>query len=196
MKKIFSLMWVLHSLTALAQEDSVKFSLQNPMKEGVFLTYKDFRRNTPISKDSIYVIKKSESGLLGIKLKENEMFTYLLNGIKMTAKVSSVYAYKEKQDGRIYINYDKTFYQLATFGPILSFFMKHDYSPNIGATLYMASIYDGHFSTASPKRLKQLIANDKELLKEYEDIGFKDRVNSVGTYIKKYDDRNSVYFLR
>src|ERR1700741_3657123 len=101
-------------------QDSIAYSKDFRLYEGLYLTYQDFRYNWPIPKEKIITkINKDQLDFYS-KLIEEEFIDYQdRDGSVTKIKSESVWGYC--QNNIIFINQDKNFYRIPVFGAISNF---------------------------------------------------------------------------
>lgn len=201
-----------------AQNDSVPYSRDFVMKEGIYLTYLDFRSNTPILKNSIKSKQDREQLDFLVKtLEENDTITYLLNGKEQRINTDSLWGFC--QNKTIYINYLKKFYRIPVFGNISHFIAAVEittYPPasyynnaayyNAGATAiampvkskeirqFMLDFYTGRVLDFNAEDFTELISRDKKLSDEFNALKRRKQKKLIGVYLRRYNDAHPVFF--
>ncbi len=147
---------ILLGFKAFSQADSLKYSRDFLLNEGLYLTYSDFRHNWPISKEKIITDIKKEQLDFYSKLIEDEKIEYVeRNGKNDKVRSENVWGYC--QNNVIYVNLRKSFFQIPTFGAISYFIASVDintYSPGVNMFIG-APIQTG--GTTNAKELREFL---------------------------------------
>lgn len=196
-----------------SQSDSVGYSADFMLYEGLYLTYQDFRHNWPISKEKIISNLNKDQLDYYTKLIENEKIEYIeRDGNKDYVRSSEVWGYC--QNNIIYININKSFFRVPVFGAI-SYFLAtvevNNYSPGYNVFIngnlpagqkgkvtelreFLMNFYTGELFQFSPEKLEELLKPDPAVLKEYLALNKKKKKESAAKYIRMFNDTHPVYF--
>lgn len=193
----------------LAQGDSVAYSKNFNLHEGLYLTYPDLRHNWPIAKEKI--ITKIDKNQLDFytKLIESEHIEYIeRDGTK--ARINSAKTWGFCQNNVIYININKTFYRIPVFGAIGYFVAAIEiktYSPGYNVFInssggntttemreFLLDFYSGNLNEFSTDLLLEMLKKDEEIYKEYADLSKKNKKDLASRYIRKFNEKHPVYF--
>ncbi len=114
-------------------QDSVAFSMNFQLYEGLYLEYTDLRHNWPIAKEKIITnINKDQLDFYTKLLAQDKIEFVERDGSKTYIQPSKIWGYC--QNNVIYINYQKNFCRIPVFGAI-SFFVGvvevTNYSPGV-----------------------------------------------------------------
>ncbi len=198
---------------ALSQGDSLMYSKDFLLNEGLYLTYSDFRHNWPISKEKIITeIKKDQIDFYS-KLIDEEKINYVeRNGVNDVVKSEKVWGYC--QNNIIYINLRKSFFRIPLFGSISFFIATVDvnaYSPGvnmfIGAPVqvggtapakelreFLLDFYTGNIYEFSTDKILELIKSDSIISAEYSALSKKKKKELASKYIRMYNEKHPIYF--
>ncbi len=193
------------------QSDSVAFSKDFILYEGLYLSYTDLRHNWPIPKEKI--ITKIEKDQLEFysKLIEDDKIEYIeRDGNKATIMAEKVWGFC--QNNVIYLNSNKSFFRITTFGAI-SFFLASvpvtyatpGYNVFIngppGSTTtakeireFLMDFYTGKRVEFNLDNLEELLKRDDEIYKEFMVLSRKKKKEQAARFIRKYNEKHPVYF--
>ena len=105
------------SIKGFSQGDSVAFSRDFTLFEGMYLTYLDFRHNWPIPKEKIVTdISKDQLDFYSKLMEMDKIVFTERDGNKDTVLSVRVWGYC--QNNVIYININKSFFRIPVFGAI------------------------------------------------------------------------------
>lgn len=204
---LFSLASKLYS-----QSDSVAFSKDFILYEGLYLSYTDLRHNWPIPKEKI--ITKIEKDQLEFysKLIEDDNIEYIeRDGNKATIAAEKVWGFC--QNNVIYLNSNKSFFRITVFGAI-SFFLASvpvtyatpGYNVFINGPVgnstttakeireYLMDFYTGNRLEFNLENLESMLKRDDEIYKEFMALPRKKKKDQATRFIRKYNEKHPVYF--
>lgn len=195
-----------------AQQDSILRDENFKMTEGLYLSYSDFRRNAPVTRDKIESgVPKDHLDFFG-KTVALKQFTVETNGEKTV--ISSNIPWGYYQNTTVYVNFKGEFYRIPVFGAISYFVAIVDvpatamYTPGygtmgMGTTMktqetreFLMNFYDGKIIPFSMDYVEELLQKDEAIYKEFKSLGRKKRKEQVSRYIRRYNDQHPVYFLK
>lgn len=211
-RHILCLLLVFCSLALSAQKDSTIYK-ENGLTEGIYLTYDDFRRNNPVTKNEIESnLNKEQLDFLG-KIIDQVKFAYKRNGITETADARKVWGFY--QNHTLYVNYKETFYRVPVFGAIcymvalveVPVYYPGYYSPGFGGVPgntmktkeireFIINFYDGVVQELNFEAVENLLSRDEALYKEFKALKRKKKKEQVSRFIKRYNELHPVYFLK
>jgi len=211
-KSIIALVLCLFTLYSIGQKDSVIYNAEtSDLKEGIFLSYDDFRRDNPITKEEIQSnISKDQLDYYG-KVIDQLKFTYVKNGVTNT--VESKHAWGFFQNRVLYVNYKDVFYRVPVFGSIcylvalveVATYYPGYYGPGFGggSTMktkeireFIINFYDGKVEELNLENVELLLSRDETLYKEFKALKRKKKKDQVSRFIKRYNELHPVYFLK
>jgi hypothetical protein len=208
---VLVLMWFIIPQRGMAQ-DSVAYSGDFRLYEGLYLGYQDFRYNWPIPKEKIITnINKDQLDFYS-KLIEEEFVEYRERDGSVT-KIESEKVWGYCQNNIIFINMNKSFVRIPVFGAISNFIGTIEvqgYSPGydpfmnapIGNTSvktreirqYLFDFYSGDIVPFSIEQVEEYLKRDEPLYKEFMALSKKKKKESVVRYIRLYNEKHQVYF--
>ncbi|MDF2448608.1 MAG: hypothetical protein K0R26_1112 [Bacteroidota bacterium] len=203
---------ILLKFTNCLSQDSVAFTKDLRLYEGLYLTYQDFRYNWPIPKEKINTpINKDQLDFYS-KLIEQELIEYTERD-GTVSKIQSEKVWGYCQNNIIFINQDKNFYRIPVFGAISNFIGTAEvinYSPGydpfmnapINSTNYktreirqfLFDFYSGEIVPFSLEKVEELLKRDEPIYKEFMSLSRKKRRDAVTKYIRMYNEKHLVYF--
>lgn len=207
---ILILLLVLGSSYFLAQGDSIKYTPEFVLNDGVFLSHDDMRKNKSISKDQIQSQVNKEQLDFLTKVMEAETIVFTSNGNTLRVSKNDVWGYV--QNGTFYVNYKNKFYRIPVFGAI-SFLVAvvevqntGFYDPRFGGYTgttisnenreFIMNFYDGKLVELQKEEVEKLLSRDKDLFSEYSKLSQRQQKEQLYRFIRKYNSSNPVYFLQ
>lgn len=201
------LLLTLLTLCSHAQQDSVQ--VPQEMRDGIYLTYQDFRRDNAIRKEDVITnLDKEQLELMG-KLMNEEQLTFRRNGQQQSVDPRTIWGFF--QNKTLYVNYKEEFYRVPVFGSIcylvasVTVYSSGFYDPMIGYPMggarskeireFVMNFYDGMVLEFKADRVEELLSRDAELYKEFRDLSRRQRKEQIYRYVRKYNDRHPAYFL-
>lgn len=200
------------SLTKVLAQDSVAYSRDFRLYEGLYLGYQDFRYNWPIPKEKIITKINKDQLDFYTKLIEGEFVEYYERDGSVS-KVRSEKVWGYCQNNNIFINQNKKFFRIPVFGAISNFIGTVEvinYSPGydpfmnapIGSTQmktleirqYLFDFYTGDIMPFSTEQLEEYLKRDEAVYKEYMALGRKKKKELATKYIRMYNEKHQVYF--
>ena len=198
--------------THLKAQDSIAFTKDFRLYEGLYLGYQDFRYNWPIPKEKIITkINKDQLDFYS-KLIEEEFIEYTERDGSIT-KMKSEQVWGYCQNNIIFINQDKNFYRIPVFGSISNFIGTAEvtnYSPGydpfmnapIGSNAqkvreirqYLFDFYSGEVAPFSIDKMEEYLKRDETIYNEYKVLNKKKKKEMATKYIRMYNEKHWVYF--
>lgn len=199
------------SFTSKAQ-DSIMFSKDFILYEGLYINYQEFRVNWPISKDKILTSINKDQLDFYSKLLEQDFIEYKeRDGSVVKIKSDKVWGYC--QNNIIFINLDKNFCRIPIFGAICNFIgtvevasISQNYDPFMNAPInstqtktreirhFLFDFYSGEISPFTIEKTEELLKRDDIVYKEYMLQSKKKKKDFANKYIRMYNERHPVYF--
>lgn len=193
-------------------QDSIAFTKDFRLYEGLYLGFQDFRYNWPIPKEKIITkINKDQLDFYS-KLIEEEFIEYTERDGSVT-KIKSEQVWGYCQNNIIFINQEKNFYRIPVFGAISNFIGTAEvtnYSPGydpfmnapIGSTAnkvreirqYLFDFYSGEVAPFSIDKMEEYLKRDEAIYKEYMTLNKKKKKELATKYIRMYNEKHLVYF--
>lgn len=196
-----------------AQSDSVMITELAPFNDGLFLSHKDHRYNTSIPKENIITSINKDQVDFYNKLTSTPKIEYLVGGKTFTVESVNVWGFV--QNKTLFVNYKGVFYRVPVFGSISYFagivevtgYYTGVYDPMYGMGAgravrtkelneFLLSYYDGQVMNFDIDELEKLLSKDEVVYKEYKSISKRKRRKQVTRFIRMYNDRHPVYYLK
>jgi hypothetical protein len=197
-------------LNLSAQRDSIAFE-NAELGDRIYLSYGDFRQNKAVTKNVIVSnLDKNQQEFIA-KVLFNETFSFKnADSILVTLDTKRVWGYR--QNGTFYINFNGDFYRVPVFGSI-SYFVANVvimntgfYDPRFGVTMgpartkelreFVMDFYEGEIREFTMENAKNMLSRDSVLYEEFKKLSRKKQKEQVYRYIRKYNERHPVYFLK
>jgi hypothetical protein len=200
------------SLKTYSQGDSVAYSRDLILYEGLYLGYWDLRHNWPIPKEKIITDIKKDQLDFYTKLIESDNIEYVeRDGNKTKMNSEKVWGFCE--NNIIYINIGKSFFRIPVFGAICFFPASveiNSLSPgynvfingpvgtgNTGAREireFLMDFYTGQRVDYTLENLENMLKKDEEIYKEFMALSKKKRKDQAPRFIRKYNEKHPIYF--
>jgi hypothetical protein len=212
MRVLLFWMMICCSLSKVLAQDSVAYSGDFRLYEGLYLGYEDFRYNWPIPKEKIITKINKDQLDFYTKLIEGEFVEYYERDGSVS-KVRSEKVWGYCQNNNIFINQNKKFFRIPVFGAISNFIGTVEvvnYSPGydpfmnapIGSTQmktleirqYLFDFYTGEIMPFSAEQLEEYLKRDEAVYKEYMALSRKKKKELATKYIRMYNEKHLVYF--
>lgn len=194
-------MFVFCFIFSFSQNDSLIVSLKN----GVYLSFQDFKLKKAISKENIEMANnKSFSEVFNQKT-----FRYFdTSGFVHTQEVSKIWGYVDNNS--LFINYNGNFYRISNLGTISTFVViyksqnymtpydpyydfYYPYSRTYETTHFLNMVFDfktGNIHILSPEILLSLFSDDNEIFDEYNALKKRKKKQLMFLYIRKYNEKH------
>lgn len=197
----------------VCQTDSIAYSIDFKLNEGLYMNYPDLRKNKPVSKEKIISEINKEQLDFYSKLIEKEKIEFIDTSGKAEFILSGkVWGYC--QNNVVFINYQKTFYRIPVFGAICYFVGVVEvgyYSPAYNAFMdfpvgstgtgrvkelkeFLFNFYTNELMYFSNDKLLELLKNDTLIYEEYKKLSKKKKKEYASKYIRMYNEKHPVYF--
>lgn len=193
------------------QIDSVKYTFEFNFKEGLYLTYDEFKNNSPSIKDYKVI---AANGLWLDQFDNNTR----IKRIECTDQEGRDLVLKEKdmwglcRDGQVFVYAEDAFQKILRIGALMSLTMTFDnveFVSTFSATgsgiypsgnnkityTYLIDFETGTYHLFKLKEFLKLIECDQELYEEFTSIrGKKKKQYKLRMYLEKFNERNPIYF--
>jgi hypothetical protein len=193
-------------------QDSVAYSKDFRLYEGLYLDYQEFRYNWPIPKEKIITKINKDQLDFYTKLIEQEFVEYYERDGSVS-KIRSEKVWGYCQNNIIFINQNKSFYRIPVFGAISNFIgavevvnYSPGYDPFMNAPIgssqtktmeirqYLFDFYSGEVTPFSIEQLEEYLKRDEAVYKEYTALGRKKKKELATKYVRMYNEKHQVYF--
>jgi hypothetical protein len=196
----------------LHSQDTVLYSRDFRLYEGIYMTYQDFRYNWPIDKEKIITNLPKDQLDFFSKLTESDIIEYKERDGSLTKiKTEKIWGYC--QNNVIFINQDKNFFRIPVFGAISNFIgtvevlsYSPGYDPFMNAPMnstaqrtreirqYLFDFYSGEVVQYSIEKLEEFLKRDDVLYKEFMAFNKKKKKENAFKYMRLYNEKHPVYF--
>ena len=196
----------------LHSQDTVLYSRDFRLYEGIYMTYQDFRYNWPIDKEKIITNLPKDQLDFFSKLTESDIIEYKERDGSLTKiKTEKIWGYC--QNNVIFINQDKNFFRIPVFGAISNFIgtvevlsYSPGYDPFMNAPMnstaqktreirqYLFDFYSGEVVQYNIEKLEEFLKRDDVLYKEFMAFNKKKKKENAFKYMRLYNEKHPVYF--
>ena len=196
----------------LQSQDSVIYSRDFRLYEGIYTSYKEFRYNWPIDKDKIVTNLPKDQLDFFSKLTESDIIEYKeRDGSLEKIKTEKIWGYC--QNNVIFINQDKNFFRIPVFGAISNFIgtvevvsYSRGYDPFMNTPInstayktreirqYLFDFYSGEIVEYSIDKMEEYLKRDEVLYKEFMELSKKKKKEFAFKYMRLYNEKHPVYF--
>lgn len=196
----------------LHAQDSIPFTKDFRLYEGIYLTYQDFRYNWPISKEKIITnINKEQLDFYSNLVEQNVIDFTERDGSVVKVNPENIFGYC--QNNIIFINREGDFFRIPVFGAISNFIGTVEvvnYSPGFDPFMnapmnstgrktqeirqYLFDFYSGDIAAFSIEKLEEFLKRDGSIFKEYHSLSKKKKKELATKYIRIYNEKHLVYF--
>jgi hypothetical protein len=196
----------------LKAQDSISFTKDFRLYEGIYLSYQDFRYNWPISKEKIITtINKEQLDFYSNLVEQNVIECTERDGSVVKVNPENIFGYC--QNNIIFINKEGNFFRIPVFGAISNFIGTVEvvnYSPGFDPFMnapmnstarktqeirqYLFDFYSGEIAPFSLEKLEAFLKRDDAIFKEYSLLNKKKKKEFATKYIRMYNEKHVVYF--
>ncbi|MFH1005578.1 MAG: hypothetical protein V1781_08855 [Bacteroidota bacterium] len=204
---IASLHIMLHS-----QEKMVQYTKEFEFKEGIYFSFLDFKKNSPLPLSKIVSNYNKSSRDFLDKILSKTTFIYSDSTNKeQTIKSNNIWGYCS--NGTIHLNYGTDFTRVNIIGSIFHFVATvpvrtgntnpyyNDYSfGSLQQYIYVSEQFILDFETGKVvefniSNMEELLQRDELLYKEFSALKKKQKKDSIFLYLRKYNEKHPIYFL-
>lgn len=207
---VYLLFILMCGFNGFAQQDSVAFTVDSVMSDGVYVSYADFRMNNPVTKEQVN--SNQDKGQLNFleKTLQAEKFSYQKSDVLHTTESKKVWGFF--QNNTLYVNYEGEFYRVPVFGSVSylvatvlvrnSGFYDPRFGYSMGATYtrevreFVIDFYNGIVTELTMERAELLLSRDKALYDEFMKLSRHKRKEQLYRFIRRYNEMHPVYFLK
>lgn len=205
-----------------AQSDSlnrVKYTPEFKFREGIFLNHQQVNNNKPIPKSRILTSVDYSDRDFYIKVLENKTFLFYDHiGMKQEVKTSQIWGFS--RNGVLFISLDDKYHRITIVGRICHFvatvttydtryydpyyYNPYDYYYRSGGyptntqssemRQYLLDFKGGKVYDYDLQNLDVLLMQDPELHDEFSQLSKKKRRQQKFVYLRKFNQRNPLYF--
>lgn len=199
---------ILNCVCTLAQTDSTRVA--EDRDDGIYLTYRDFRKNIFISREQLITDLKNDQLDLISKTLAADNFAYTSVNGRVNCLTKDLWGFY--QNKTLYINYKGEFYRVPVFGAIcylvatVTVVNNGFYDPMFGYGInanrtkeireFIINFYDGLVVDFTMDKAEELLSRDPVLFAEYKNLSRRSRKDQVNRYIRRFNETHPVYFLK
>lgn len=196
----------------LRAQDSVIYSKEFRLYEGIYINYEDLRFNWPIDKEKIITNLPKEQLDFFSKLVESDMIEYKeRDGSVIKIKTEKIWGYC--QNNVIFINQENSFFRIPVFGAISSFIgavAVINHSPGFDPFMntpsnstahsikefrpFLFDFYSGDITEFSLEILEEYLSRDISLVSEFKQLRKKKKKEYAAKYIRLFNEKHPVFF--
>ena len=196
----------------LRAQDSVIYSKDFRLYEGIYINYEDLRFNWPIDKEKIITNLPKEQLDFFSKLVESDMIEYKeRDGSVIKIKTEKIWGYC--QNNVIFINQESSFFRIPVFGAISSFIgavAVINHSPGFDPFMntpsnstahsikefrpFLFDFYSGDITEFSLEKLEEYLSRDISLVNEFKQLRKKKKKEYGVKYIRLFNEKHPVFF--
>ena len=213
MRKLQLIIFFVLSFNAnLRAQDSVMYSKEFRLYEGIYINYEDLRFNWPIDKEKIITNLPKEQLDFFSKLVESDMIEYKeRDGSVIKIKTEKIWGYC--QNNVIFINQENSFFRIPVFGAISSFIgavAVINHSPGFDPFMntpsnstahsikefrpFLFDFYSGDITEFSLEKLEEYLNRDISLVSEFKQLRKKKKKEYAAKYIRLFNEKHPVFF--
>lgn len=208
----FLLMLCFLSFGNIKAQDSVAFTKDFRLYEGLYLGYQDFRYNWPIPKEKIITTINKDQLDFYSKLIEEEFIEFTERDGSVT-KIKSEQVWGYCQNNIIFLNQDKNFFRIPVFGAISNFIgtvevvsYSPGYDPFMNSPMnsrayktreirqFLFDFYSGEIAPFNIEKLEEFLKRDEQVYNEFMTLSKKKKKELATKYIRMYNEKHEVYF--
>lgn len=210
MRSVFLFLLIALSARLNAQSDSVLYTQGFDFRQGVYLTYEQFRSNSPIPKSAIiFEADTARFDYLKQALSKESFQWKDSSGIIQTTKTTSVWGYSENKT--VYVRWNYAFNRVMVIGTICHFtatvtnymytgpgtYPNQQYgTPVESLQQYVIDTKTGGIYEFNPSTMSTILHRDPVLFAEYDALKKKQKKDQAFVYLRKYNEKHPFYFPR
>lgn len=206
---LFSAIWI-SSIYCFSQQKMVQYTKEFQFKSGIYLSYSDFRNNSPITASQVISDYNKTSRDFFEKVLSRNTFTYQdALGKQQTVKTSEVWGYCANDI--VYINHESDFNRITIIGSICHFIASVPMRIGVADPFYNDPFYNppqytyvmqqyvmdtetGKVFEFNVTNMEILLSRDDALYKEFSGLKRKKKRDSIFLYLRKYNEKHPIYF--
>ena len=206
MRNVFTLV-LLAACNWVYSQTEVEYNKNFRFKEGIYLTYDQFKHDTPIS--NLRIISKYDKHEIGFlsKLVLKKKISYLDSvGNKQEVTTGNIWGYSN--NNIVYINLNGEFNRIPIIGNICHFtaivtvynelYESNAYDPGGYAARefrqYILDFETGKILLYTINNLEFILKRDQQLYGEFSALKKRQKKKSKFIYLRKYNERHPLYF--
>jgi hypothetical protein len=196
------------SSLAFAQSDSLQYTQGFSFNTGIYLTYDQFRTNSPLPKSAlVYEGDTSKLDFLRQLLTKDSFQWRDTAGVLHTTKMITTWGYCENKT--VYIRYNYSFNRVMVIGTICHFtayVTNYMYTgPGSAPTSqygtpvetmqqYVLDTKTGSIYDFNPQTISYILQRDPVLSAEYSALKKRQKKDQAFIYLRKYNEKHPLYF--
>lgn len=204
---VISCLLLINCLIATAQ-DSVMYSRDFTFKEGIFLSFNDFKANNPVPKNRIVSKYDNTSfDFLKMEMQKNELIYLDNQNVQQTIKPGNVWGYCSGNS--LFVRYGKDFNKVVVIGAICHFvaiietynrvydpYYDYNYNarPNYEQRQIILDMKTGTYGDFNVENITLILKRDEKLYAEFNTLSKRKKRDGLFIYLKKYNDAHPLYF--
>ncbi len=208
MKTIYLSGLLFFCVPALSQNDSVPYSKEYVFKEGLYITFDNFRTQSPVTKERIisdldknddqFISKILQKGTLKykdnkdsvIQIKTGKVWGYARNGI--------VFIFHGTGETRIMVIGSICHFSALVESPVA---LQHDpynlgsnTQPGYSQEQFILDVQTGKVMGFNVSSMEFILQRDPELMQAFTALSKKKKRQSIFIYLRKYNDKHPLLF--
>ena len=206
MRNLSFFIFIFFTATLSAQKDSVLYTKDFTLKEGIYLSFSDFKKNNPIVFEKIKTVSSAKGfNFWKSELMKQSITYYDSVGTEKTVATQKLWGYSSGSS--VYINYAADFYKIQVLGSVCHFTAyvqntlggtdantPYDMRDGYVQTQLMMDMSTGKVATFNVTNMEGFLKRDEELLKEFTALSKKKKKQSIFIFLNKYNQKHPLYF--
>lgn len=198
--------------------DFIKYTSDFQFKEGLYLNFDNLKNNSPLPKSRIISeTNYNDPEFFDKVLAKSKVYYYDNIGNRNELNPNKIWGYS--RNGFIYINIENEFFRITSIGSICHFIASHttyytehynNYSyynsyydpyylpptsyPNVEMRQYVLDFKTGRVLDYNYESIEVILMQDPELHDEYTALSKKKKKQLKFVYIRKFNEKNPLYF--
>ena len=208
---LFLVGWLYFCISLQAQQKVTEYTKDFSFKEGVYLSFSDFKNNSPIPLSKvIFNANRGDRDFLKYALDKKDLVYLDSLGKEQQIETSKVWGYSAND--AIYVNYGTSFNRVVVIGSISHFVATvqtivslrnpyYYYDPYYNRTQYnyttgqyILDFETGTIGDFNVTNMESLLQRDQELYKEFGALNKKKKRETIFIYLRKYNEKHAIYF--
>lgn len=204
---------IIISMKLSGQTDSILSTDSTFFKDGLYVTYFDFRHNFNLPKDLIKTNIDKDAIDFYTKITSTQVINYLSSGNSYTLEPKKIWGYVQNQT--LFLNFNGVFYRVPIFGAISYFagivevtgYYNGVYDPMFGSGMgrtvktqelkeFTMNYYTGIVKGFDMEEIDLLLSKDDEVYKQFKSLSRRKRSKQASRFIRMYNERHPVYYLK
>jgi hypothetical protein len=202
------------SLSLCAQQKAVEYTRDFEFKEGVYLSFINFKENNPIPRSKIIFRSNGDDKDFLKYVLDNSTLKYIdSTGKEQDVQTNSIWGYCS--NGAVYIYHGTDFNRMVVIGSLCHFVATiavrtasdpygYGYNNGFGYNPYPRYVYStqqfildfesGNILDFDVERMEEILQRDKGLYEQFELLKKKQKRDSIFLYLRKYNEKHPIYF--